>query len=178
MLVHGRSLHPAYSHPKTHGIPVAIIHFRSHFPHLLTLFTHVALHAAAYLGIPTSGVISLPTQRSLWTVLRSPFIHKKSQENFERRVHKRAIKAWDADPEVVERWAQYLRKRRIGGVGMRVVKWVHVEVGIGRTRLQHVEMGDDATVSSEKIRSLGDAIAQEELATPPKAAKKTPASPN
>ena len=28
--------------------------------------------------------VVLPTQRSLWTVLKGPFAHKKKQENFER----------------------------------------------------------------------------------------------
>jgi small subunit ribosomal protein S10 len=138
-LVHGRSAFAPILHPRTHGIPVANIHFRSHHPPLLKLFTHFALHAASSLGIPASNVISLPTQRSLWTVIRSPFVHKKSQENFERTVHKRAIKAWDADAEVVQRWIWYLRKNAMPGIGMKVTLWERLPLGIGALNLKELD---------------------------------------
>jgi hypothetical protein len=50
-------------------------------------------------------------------------VHKKSQENFERKVHKRMVKAWDTDPEVIRRWVAYLRRHELGGVGMRIIQW-------------------------------------------------------
>ena len=131
-LIHGRGIQTAFHHPRTHDIPVANIQFRSHYPELLDLFTHFATHAASSLGIPVSRVVTLPTKRTLWTVLRSPHVHKKSQENFERKVHKRAIKAWDADADVVDRWCRYLRQHALGGVGMRVTKWRRMPVGIGK----------------------------------------------
>ena len=31
-------------------------------------------------------------------------MHKKSQENFERKVHGPVIKAWDGDGSVVQKW--------------------------------------------------------------------------
>lgn len=161
-LVHGRSINLPFFHPRTHDIPVANIQFRSHHPRLLDLFTHFATHAAYSLGIPVSRVICLPTKRTLWTVPRSPFVHKKSQENFERRVHKRAIKAWDADPEVVERWCKYLRHHALGGVGMRVTRWERMPLGIGATRLAHAVNGKEDLVDSKKIKALGDKIVMEE----------------
>ena len=36
-----------------------------------------------------SGPIPLPTQRTIWTVNRSPHIDKESREQFERKIHKR-----------------------------------------------------------------------------------------
>ena len=39
----------------------------------------------------------------MWTVLRGPFVHKQSQENVERRVHKWVIKAWEAHPVIMEK---------------------------------------------------------------------------
>ncbi|KAI6127080.1 ribosomal protein S10 domain-containing protein, partial [Pisolithus sp. B1] len=108
------------------------------------------------LGIPASRPVHLPTQRSMWTVIRGPFVHKKSQENFERRVHKRAIKAWDADPEIVNMWVKYLRKHMMPGVGMRVTKWERAPVGIGQQVFQ---------CGMEKLRLDTDAakIVQQEL---------------
>src|SRR2546427_3222020 len=41
-------------------------------------------------GAQVSGPIPLPTKRSLWTVLRSPHIDKKSREQFELKTHKRS----------------------------------------------------------------------------------------
>ena len=38
-----------------------------------------------------SGPIPLPTKRSVYTVLRSPHVNKKSREQFEMRIHKRLI---------------------------------------------------------------------------------------
>ncbi|ESK86334.1 ribosomal protein S10 [Moniliophthora roreri MCA 2997] len=164
-IVHGRGIHPPYFHPQTHALPVATIHFRSHHPKLLSLFTHFSVHAASALGIPTSKVIGLPTQRSLWTVLRSPFIFKKSQENFERKVYKRCIKAYDADPEVVDRWFKYLMRHEMGGVGMRMVKWDRMPIGVGakvygqiQKELERIGAGDKG-----EIKKLGAQIVQEEL---------------
>ena len=114
-LIHGRGIQTAFHHPRTHDIPVANIQFRSHYPELLDLFTHFATHAASSLGIPVSRVVTLPT--TLWTVLRSPHVHKKNKENFERKVHERAIKAWDADADVVDRWCRYLRQHAWAGWG-------------------------------------------------------------
>lgn len=42
-------------------------------------------------GAEISGPIPLPTKRTVYTVLRSPHVNKKSREQFEIRVHKRLI---------------------------------------------------------------------------------------
>ncbi|PPQ90491.1 hypothetical protein CVT25_014774 [Psilocybe cyanescens] len=171
-VVHGRSVHEPFFHPRTHDIPVANVHFRSHHVKLLNLFTHFATHAASSLGIPTSKVVPLPTQRTLWTVLRSPFAHKKSQENFDRKVHKRAIKAWDADPEVVQRWITYLRAHAMPGVGMRVTTWERLPLGVGSAKLTAVrdDSAENTSASApQKIRQLGKQIIEKETAAPSRA---------
>ncbi|KAI0919812.1 hypothetical protein AcV5_001780 [Taiwanofungus camphoratus] len=164
-VVHGRGIAEPYYHPKTHGIPVALIHFRSYFPNLLDQFIHFTSHAASSLAIPVSRPVRLPTQRSLWTVPRGPFAHKKSQENFERRVHKRVIKAWDADQEVVDRWIKYLEEHAMAGVGIRVVRWHRAPVGIGQRTLESVmkQMRLGSATSSDKVKALGEQIVQTEL---------------
>ncbi|KAH9475366.1 37S ribosomal protein S10, mitochondrial [Psilocybe cubensis] len=168
-VVHGRSVHQPFFHPRTHDIPVANIHFRSHHVKLLNLFTHFATHAASSLGIPTSKVVPLPTQRTLWTVLRSPFAHKKSQENFDRKVHKRAVKAWDADPEVVQRWIAYLRAHAMAGVGMRVTTWERLPLGVGS---RNIKTGDDNAENKnlnapKEILKLGKQIIKNEASGAP-----------
>ncbi len=49
-------------------------------------------------GAVISGPIPLPTKRSVFTVLRSPHVDKKSREQFEIRTHKRLIDilSWNA----------------------------------------------------------------------------------
>lgn len=53
-------------------------------------------------GAEVSGPIPLPTDRSLFTVLRSPHVDKKSREQFELRVHKRLIEISNATREMVD----------------------------------------------------------------------------
>ena len=45
------------------------------------------------------GVISLPTRKRIYCVLRSPHVDKDSREHFEIRVHKRILEIY-YDPEV------------------------------------------------------------------------------
>ncbi len=53
-------------------------------------------------GAQVSGPIPLPTKRTLFTVLRSPHVDKKSREQFELRVHKRLIEISNATAEMVD----------------------------------------------------------------------------
>jgi small subunit ribosomal protein S10 len=53
-------------------------------------------------GARVSGPVPLPTKRSVYTVNRSPFIDKKSREQFEARVHKRLIDIYDSNPQTVD----------------------------------------------------------------------------
>ncbi|CAN5281718.1 MAG: 30S ribosomal protein S10 [Chloroflexia bacterium] len=42
-------------------------------------------------GAKVAGPVPLPTRIEKFTVIRSPFVHKDSQEHFEIRTHKRLI---------------------------------------------------------------------------------------
>ncbi|MCC7431853.1 30S ribosomal protein S10 [bacterium] len=53
-------------------------------------------------GAGISGPIPLPTKRSVYTVLRSPHVDKKSREQFEMRIHKRLINILNATPKTAE----------------------------------------------------------------------------
>ncbi|KAK4704870.1 small subunit ribosomal protein S10, partial [Phenoliferia sp. Uapishka_3] len=152
---------PTFSHhvplvPK-HNIHVATLHLRSHTLNLahLDFFTSFALRSARALGLPTTGAIALPTRTSLYTVPRSPFAHKKSQENFWRKEHRRAIKVFDGEEEVVGAWLAYLRKEAMGGVGMKAQVFTYREVGwgekmVGVDGLRETSAGDEA----DQVRAL------------------------
>ncbi len=49
-----------------------------------------------------AGPIPLPTERTLYTVLRSPMKHKDSREHFEKRVHKRLIDIINPSPKTID----------------------------------------------------------------------------
>lgn len=131
------------------------------------MFCHFTTHTAAALAVPISKPVHLPTQRSLWTVIKSPFVHKKAQENFERRVHKRLIKAWDADEEVVARMVKYLEMHSLAGVGMRVVRWQRAPVGVGQQNLEQVmsQMRLAPQTRAEKVKAVGEEIIKQEMAS-------------
>jgi small subunit ribosomal protein S10 len=58
---------------------------------MLDRTTNDIVNAARRTGARVIGPIPLPTRRSIYTVLRSPHVNKKSREQFEIRVHKRLI---------------------------------------------------------------------------------------
>jgi ribosomal protein S10, bacterial/organelle len=53
-------------------------------------------------GASVSGPVPLPTERSVFTVLRSPHIDKDSREQFEMRTHKRLIDILEPTPKTVD----------------------------------------------------------------------------
>ncbi len=53
-------------------------------------------------GAITSGPVPLPTKRTVYTVLRSPHVDKKSREQFEIRVHKRLIDISQSTPQTID----------------------------------------------------------------------------
>jgi len=53
-------------------------------------------------GAKVSGPVPLPTERSLYCVIRSPHKDKDSREHFEIRTHKRLIDILDPTPQTVD----------------------------------------------------------------------------
>jgi len=53
-------------------------------------------------GAAVSGPIPLPTEKNVFTILRSPHIDKDSREQFEMRTHKRLIDIIDPTPKTVD----------------------------------------------------------------------------
>jgi len=53
-------------------------------------------------GASVSGPVPLPTERNVFTVLRSPHVHKDSREQFEMRTHKRLIDIHEPTPKTVD----------------------------------------------------------------------------
>ncbi|MDI6615842.1 MAG: 30S ribosomal protein S10 [Syntrophaceae bacterium] len=53
-------------------------------------------------GATVAGPIPLPTERNVYTILRSPHVNKDSREQFEMRTHKRLIDIHDPTPKTVD----------------------------------------------------------------------------
>ena len=116
-----------------YGVPACDLQLRSYGPRNVEFFADFALRAAYYLGLPAAGPIPLPRITERWTVPRSNFIFKKSQENFERITFRRLIQIKDANAEQVEIWLAFLRKHAYYGVGMKASVWQHEKLCVGKT---------------------------------------------
>lgn len=90
-----------------------------------------AMRAAYYLKLPAKGPVPLPKIVQRWTVLKSNFVHKKCQENFERITLRRLIQIQDGDSEVVKIWLAYLRRYAFWGVGMKANVWEFEGLDVG-----------------------------------------------
>ncbi|KAI9746451.1 MAG: mitochondrial 37S ribosomal protein rsm10 [Claussenomyces sp. TS43310] len=115
------------------GVPSCDLQMRSYSVRNLEFFADFALRAAYYLKLPAFGPVPLPRITERWTVPRSNFIFKKSQENFERITKRRLIQIKDGHPETVGLWLAFLKKHAYYGVGMKANIWDYDELGVGKT---------------------------------------------
>ena len=69
---------------------------------LLDKSTDKIVKTAKSTGAIISGPIPLPTKRSVYTVLRSPHVDKKSREQFQTKIHKRMIDIINSTPKTIE----------------------------------------------------------------------------
>ena len=53
-------------------------------------------------GVVVNGPIPLPTEKEIFTILRSPHVNKDSREQFERRTHKRLIEIENPTPQTID----------------------------------------------------------------------------
>jgi len=112
-----------------YGVPSCDLQMRSYSVRNLEFFADFALRAAYYLGLPANGPVPLPRILERWTVPRGSFIHKKSQENFERKTLRRLIQIKDGHPETVQIWLAFLEKHAYYGIGMKANVWSYEKLG-------------------------------------------------
>jgi len=70
--------------------------------HLLDQSAGKIVQTASRTGATISGPIPLPTEKTIYTVLRAPHKYKDSREQFEMRTHKRLIDIIDPTPATVD----------------------------------------------------------------------------
>ena len=69
---------------------------------ILDKSTEKIVKTAKSTGAIISGPIPLPSKRSIYTILRSPHVNKKSREQFQTKIHKRIIDILNSTPKTVE----------------------------------------------------------------------------
>ncbi|KAF1985920.1 ribosomal protein S10 [Aulographum hederae CBS 113979] len=160
------SLQSAYLTPlrrtAPHGVPTCNLQLRSYSPRLLEFYADFCMRAAYYLSLPAIGPIPLPRKKERWTVPRSNFIHKKSQENFERITYRRLIQIQDGHHDAVKRWLGYLEEREMAGVGGKA-DWWHFDSGEKRRAprlrpwmaLRNNERADLGAGRTWRVRKVG-----------------------
>jgi small subunit ribosomal protein S10 len=137
----------------TYGIPVCDLQLRSYSVRNLEVFADFCLRAAYYLNLPAKGPVPLPKITERWTVPRGNFVHKKSQENFERITMRRLVQIQDGHPDTVALWLAYIQKNRYYGVGMKANVFEHGGLEVGKD--MDAEAGQISDAVKEKLELLG-----------------------
>ena len=78
------------------------IRLKAYDHNLIDKSTDKIVRTARATGAVISGPIPIPTKRSVYTVLRSPHVDKKSREQFETRIHKRLIDILNATNKTID----------------------------------------------------------------------------
>ena len=74
------------------------IRLRSYDHNLVDKSTEKIVKTVRNSGAVVTGPIPLPTDKKIFTVLRSPHVNKKSREQFQLRTHKRLIEIFTPTP--------------------------------------------------------------------------------
>ena len=78
------------------------IRLKAYDHRVLDQSAHEIVETAERTGAHVSGPVPLPTERNIYTVLRSPHVDKKSREQFEIRTHKRLVDILQPTPQTVD----------------------------------------------------------------------------
>jgi len=178
-----KNVRDAYMAPRKlqapYNITVAQLQIRGYYLPPVDFMADFCLRAAYHFGLPATGPVPLPRRTERWTVIKSPFIFKKQQENFERRTYSRLVTIKDGHPDVVEMWLSYCVRNMFHGTGMKVNMFTNDYIGVGKTMSEDIkqlietdrwavdgynQLGDDAfglqkTIDQE-IQRIESQIAQ------------------
>ncbi len=78
------------------------IKVKSYDPKLIDKSVRQIIEAIKRYGGEVIGPIPLPTEIKKYTVNRSTFVHNKSKEHFDMKVHKRLIDVMEPDQKIIE----------------------------------------------------------------------------
>ena len=78
------------------------IHLKAYDHKALDQSASRIVETAKRTGAMVSGPIPLPTEKNVYTILRSPHVNKDSREQFEMRTHKRLIDILEPSNKTVD----------------------------------------------------------------------------
>lgn len=78
------------------------IRIRSYDHKIIDQSVKTILDTALRAGANIVGPIPLPTEKNKYSVIRSSFVHKNSQEQYEIRVHKRLLDIIEPSPKTID----------------------------------------------------------------------------
>ena len=78
------------------------IKLKSYDHHLVDKSAEKIVKTVKLTGAIVSGPIPLPTEKKIYTVLRSPHVNKESREQFELCAHKRLIDIYSTSTKTVD----------------------------------------------------------------------------
>jgi small subunit ribosomal protein S10 len=73
---------------------LAQVALKSYHPKFVGDLANDIRRSATQMGLAVSGATPLPTQKSRYTVLRSPMGNKKAMDHFQKNTHKRLIEVY------------------------------------------------------------------------------------
>ena len=82
------------------------IKLRSYDHNLVDKSTAKIVKTVQGTGAVVAGPIPLPTEKKIYTVLRSPHVNKKSREQFQLMTHQRLIEIYGSTSKTVKALAQ------------------------------------------------------------------------
>ena len=78
------------------------IRLKAYDHRLLDASAEKIVETAKRTGAQVAGPIPLPTEKNIYTILRSPHVNKDSREQFEMRTHKRLIDIIEPTPKTMD----------------------------------------------------------------------------
>ena len=78
------------------------IRLKAYDQRLLDASAEKIVETAKRTGAQIAGPIPLPTEKNIYTILRSPHVNKDSREQFEMRTHKRLIDIIEPTPKTMD----------------------------------------------------------------------------
>ncbi len=78
------------------------IRIRAYDNKIIDQSVRTILDTALRSGAEIAGPIPLPTEKNRYSVIRSPFVHKNSQEQYEIRVHKRLLDILEPSAKTID----------------------------------------------------------------------------
>lgn len=78
------------------------IKIRAYDNKIIDQSTRTIIETAERNGASVIGPVPLPTEKKIYTVNRSTFVHKDAREQFEMRVHKRLLDIVEPTPKAID----------------------------------------------------------------------------